>query len=136
MAGKMKRDIEKFKQKALADADAVMESFILGLYGEIIRRTPVAAMNGGRARGSWELGTRLATDRRTKDGPKNKSGKVKRPSGLRNMARHSDKKPVYISSAIPYIVPLENGHSQQAPKGFMVRGSVLYVVSQFRKASS
>jgi hypothetical protein len=91
-------------------------------------------MNGGRAKGSWELGTRLATDTRTTDGPKNRAGIVRAPPGLKGMARNSDRTPVYISSAIPYIVPLENGHSGQAPKGFMVRGSITHTMAQFRKA--
>ena len=133
MAGKMARDIKTFEARVKTDADKVMESFLFGLYGEIIRRTPVAALNGGRAKGSWELGTKLATDRRTTDGPKNKSGIARIPSGLAGMAQKSDRVPVYISSAIPYIVPLEHGHSQQAPKGFMVKGSIIHTVAQFRK---
>jgi hypothetical protein len=132
MAGKMARDIKTFEARVKTDADKVMESFLFGLYGEIIRRTPVAALNGGRARGSWEMGTGLATNRSV-DGPKNKSGAVRPPSGLAGMARKSDRVPVYISSAIPYIVPLEHGHSTQAPKHFMVKGSIIHTVAQFRK---
>ena len=132
MAGKMARDIKTFEARVKTDADRVMESFLFGLYGEIVRRTPVAAMNGGRARGSWEMGTNLATNRSV-DGPKNKSGAVRPPPRLAGMAQKSDRIAVYISSAIPYIVPLEHGHSQQAPKGFMVAGSIIHTLAQFRK---
>ena len=132
MAGKMARDIKTFEARVKTDADKVMESFLFGLYGEIIRRTPVAAVNGGRARGSWEMGTKFATNRSV-DGPKNKSGAARPPSGLAGMARKSDRVPVYISSAIPYIVPLEHGHSKiQAPHG-MVQQSIAHTVAQFRK---
>jgi hypothetical protein len=128
--GKMAKDIKKFESKMKADADNVMESFVFGLYGEIIRRTPV---DTGRAKGSWELGTALATDRRTTDGPKNPSGVVKKPAGLKGMVKKSDRIPIYISSAIPYIVPLEHGHSkEQATKGYMVAGSITHTLAQFR----
>ena len=133
MAGKMARDIKDFEAKVRREADNVVENFVFGLYGEIIRRTPVAALNGGRARGSWELATSLSNDSRTTDGPKNRSGVARKPPGLKGMVKKSDSVPIYISSCIPYIVPLENGHSQQASPGFMVRGSVKYVVSQFRQ---
>lgn len=132
--GKMAKDIKKFESKMKADADNVMESFVFGLYGEIIRRTPVAAINGGRAKGSWELGTRLATDRRTTDGPKNPLGVVKKPAGLKGMAEKSDRIPIYISSAIPYIVRLEHGHSKQADKYYMVAGSITHTLAQFRSS--
>ena len=132
MAGKMAKDIKAFEAKVRRDADNVMESFVFGLYGEIIRRTPAAALNGGRAKGSWELATKLATDRRTTDGPKNKQGIAKKPAGLEGMVKKSDRVPIYISSAIPYIVPLEHGHSQQAHEGFMVAGSIIHTLAQFR----
>ena len=132
--GKMAQDIKKFEAKVKTAADNVMESFVFGLYGEIIRRTPVAALNGGRAKGSWELGTKLATDRRTTDGPKNRAGVAKKPAGLAGMAKNSDRVPVYISSAIPYIVRLEHGWSDQADPHFMVQGSITHTVAQFRKA--
>lgn len=130
--GKMAEDVKAFEAKMRREADLTMASFVFGLYGEIVRRTPVAALNGGRAKGSWELGIRLATDRRTEGGPKNPSGIVKKPPGLEGMVQKSDRIPIYISSAIPYIVPLEHGHSDQATPGYMVQGAVTYTVAQFR----
>ena len=126
--GKMAQDIKRFETKMKEDADTWTRAFLLGLYGEVIRRTPVKE---GRARGSWEMSKNLATNSSV-DGPKNKSGRVKAPASLRSLAKNSDRVPVYISSALIYIVPLEHGHSKiQAPNG-MVQGAVTHTVAQFR----
>ena len=128
MAGKMAKDIKAFEAKVRRDADTMMGSSVFGLYGEIIRRTPVKE---GRAKGSWELGGTLATNSSV-DGPKNKLGIVKKPPGFAGMVRKSDRVPIYISSALIYIVPLEHGHSKiQAPHG-MVQQSIAHTVAQFR----
>lgn len=127
--GKMGNDVRKFsKSRVKGEADKVTRAFIMGLFGEIVRRTPVLE---GRARGSWEVGTELATNTRV-DGPKNKAGRVKMPSGFAGTVRKIEQKPVYISSALIYIVPLEHGHSKiQAPHG-MVQQSIAHTVAQFR----
>ena len=42
---------------------------------------------------------------------------------LNNLTMQDLKQPIYISNALPYALPLEYGHSQQAPNG-MIRVTV------------
>ncbi len=86
---------------------------LLGLRG-VVFKTPV---DTGRARGSWQAGgvtNESVTDRLDPDGGNAVS------IGLANL--NAIRKPfgvMFIFSNLPYIVPLEDGHSQQAPQGMV-----------------
>lgn len=84
---------------------------------EIVRRTPV---DTGRARANWFLseGTpRIETTSST-------SAQSFSASAL------TGRNPIYITNSLPYIVPLEYGHSKQAPAG-MVRTAIAMVMARF-----
>jgi len=93
----------------------------------VVLKTPV---DTGRARGNWNVtfgnpSTRVSENRdKPGDNTINKgSGKISRvePFGR-----------IYISNNLPYILPLENGWSTQAPTG-MVSTTVTEIESQFRR---
>lgn len=83
----------------------------LVLHGKITQRTPV---DTGRARANWFLAEgepRIETKQSTApETPPKLSGNTV----------------IYLTNSLPYIVPLEYGHSKQAPFG-MVRVSIAEV---------
>lgn len=116
---KFSLDISKFVEKATAAPDLVVRKVATDLLTNIVKRTPV---DTGRARASWIIGLNRF------EGPTQYTATDKNGNRtvLQGMARLSDYKPgdtVYIGSRLPYILPLEFGHSNQAPVG-MVRISV------------
>jgi hypothetical protein len=92
-----------------------------------VLKTPV---DTGRARGNWQaaLGSPATSILESAD-----------KSGQQTISREGptilDAPPfsvVWLSNNLPYIEPLENGHSAQAPNG-MVSTTVTEIESQFRR---
>lgn len=95
----------------------VVRKVSLQALARIVLRTPV---DTGRARGNWQVtidgtpakGTVQALD---KDGTRTVV------AGGKEIAQAKPFGVVYITNNLPYIEPLENGHSKQAPPGGIVR---------------
>jgi hypothetical protein len=117
-------DLARFARKSEATVDETFRSIYIELFTSVISDTPV---DQGRARGSWQItiGEPAIGQSRHLD----KTGPVGSPSAknsgaavaavLNTQAELGDV--VWLTSNLPYIEPLEYGHSQrQAPKG-MVR---------------
>ena len=95
--------------------------FIRGLALKMLRgfvlRTPV---DTGFARNNWQV-TRGSIGNDAPY-PANKSGDVagRELSVINSIAKLEDlKQIVYIWNAVPYIIPLETGHSDKAPEGML-----------------
>lgn len=93
-----------------------------GLRG-VVEKTPV---DTGRARGNWQLsvgespeGETGLLDGSTRDlaGDEGSSAAVTR--GLAKIAGLQPYATIFIGNNVPYIVPLEEGHSKQAPRGMV-----------------
>ena len=85
----------------------------------IMRRTPV---DTGRARANWNASIGAPDTTTTEN-----TSFMSALSNLQSVSAGFDLfkgQEFWISNGLPYIQPLENGHSAQAPKGFMVRGAV------------
>lgn len=84
----------------------------------IVTTTPV---NTGRAKGNWNASVG-SEDISTSD--------VTDPSGQATMSAHQQtieqwrlgKGPIFLANGLPYILPLENGSSSQAPTGMTQHG--------------
>jgi hypothetical protein len=121
-------DIAKFVKKANGNADAVVRKTVLDIGTSLVEKTPVgdasywkkkppAGYVGGHARANWQhstgspvvsevLGTdksgAATVDRITASIPQDAAGKVH-----------------FITNSVPYIEPLEDGHSRQALNGMI-----------------
>lgn len=124
----------EFAQAAGLKLSTAMQLISLDLLRRIVQRTPAKT---GRARSSWDMtlgspsdflppeieGTAPAADPMQKFTSSFAGGGM----GFHNAAAGIDGlQAVYIVSNLPYIEPLENGHSKQAPAG-MVRLSMAEV---------
>jgi len=106
----MKGDINR------KDIDKAFRGLVLQLYKEIIRDTPV---DTGRARGNWQLAVGSAPSGEASRLEKGQGGNQLREANTRT-SRPLEGKSIFIANNLPYIVPLEEGHSKQG-KGFVQR---------------
>jgi hypothetical protein len=72
---------------------------------------------GGRARANWFVGIGSAPTDTTED--VDASGSVALAAGASTIDGAQSGVAIYLVNNLPYIVPLNNGHSHQAPVGFI-----------------
>lgn len=121
-------DIEKFVKKTGANADKVVRNVVLDIGKSLVMKTPVGDPKywkskppkgyvGGHARGNWQhsVGNRVIEEIDCID-----------PSGQKSIDRITASIPDkaaglvhYVQNSVPYIKRLEEGHSRQAPQGFV-----------------
>ncbi|MFA0813359.1 hypothetical protein [Microbulbifer epialgicus] len=122
---KFSASLKQFNEDALAEADRVYRASNIELFNSVIRDTPV---DTGRARGNWQttIGTHAQSSslRLDRSGAEAQTEVIKNVGGLDNVN--------YLINNLPYIQPLEYGHSKQAPAG-MVRRNVLRIQSIIRR---
>lgn len=96
----------------------------VGLRG-LIFKTPV---DNGTARGNWN------TDFDKKDESVNEHATIRDGllKGYAKMDRFKLGQTIYFTNALPYIISLEFGHSDQAPNG-MVRVTFQELINYFKK---
>jgi hypothetical protein len=103
-------------------ADQIVREVALAADRTVVRATPV---DTGRARANWQA-TLGAPAVGTLDGGAGKRASVASATG-RNAGVIAGYKggradsAVFLTNNLPYIVPLNNGSSQQAPAGFVER---------------
>jgi hypothetical protein len=108
-------ELAKFAEQATEAIDASLREIIIEVAGSLIRMSPV---DSGRFRGNWQFS--LAT-------PDNSTSLNVDPTGAETLGRivaeagaFTAGQVAYITNSLPYAIPLEYGHSTQAPGG-MVR---------------
>ena len=113
--GSFALDIAKFAEDAKGAIDDVMREIIIEIGGNVIRMSPV---DEGRFKGNWQFSidrpAQGTLDRLDKNGAETIAelveGAIQFRAGMN----------AYIVNNLPYAIPLEYGHSDQAPGG-MVR---------------
>lgn len=118
----VKADLRKFASVLDIGIGLVVEKVSRDLHGKIVRRTPV---DTGRARASWDV----AVGAPAKTPPPVPGKESYAAKDFDPGSKIDGTAPVYITSNLVYIEPLENGHSKQAPLG-MVRISVAEVAAE------
>lgn len=128
-------NVGKFAKKTKLKLDTVVRKVCFDLYTKVKRKTPV---DTGYARANWMVGINQIPTGLNLQVPPSGSKSIK---GFRTEVIQSPPPPpalmsikagtiVYIVNNVPYIVPLEHGHSKtQAPNG-MVKVSVLEVMNE------
>lgn len=114
--GSFDSDIKKFAKKAGLEVDTVVRKVTLQAWNGVTRKTPV---DTGRAKGNWNMA----------EGSMNTTVN-KGATQVQTYKKFSGKKDIYITNSLPYIMALEKGSSQQAPKG-MVDVTMNEIRSQF-----
>lgn len=115
-------------------ADRVMREIALATDRTIVRATPV---DTGRARANWQA-TLGAPAVGTVDAAPGKRASVTVATGRNGavIAGYKGGTPgaaIFLTNNLPYIVPLNDGHSGQASAGFVERG-IETVLSAARRA--
>ncbi len=108
-------ELAKFAEQATEAIDASLREVIIEVAGSLIQMSPV---DSGRFRGNWQFS--LVT-------PDNSTSLNVDPTGVETLGRIVAAAGVFtagqtgfITNSLPYAIPLEYGHSTQAPTG-MVR---------------
>lgn len=102
--------IDEFARKVGLSSVTVAKRVGFDLFGRITRKTPV---DTGRARGSWTIAVNDAN--RTVP----PAGQADYPIPQVGALALQPGDAIVISNNLPYIVALEQGHSQQAPAGMV-----------------
>ncbi|WHI52715.1 hypothetical protein P3339_08125 [Microbulbifer sp. MLAF003] len=122
---KFSASLKQFNEDALAEADRLYRATNIELFNSVIRDTPV---DTGRARGNWQ--TTVGTPAQSSSLRLDRSGAEAQAEVIQNVSGLD--KVNYLINNLPYIQPLEYGHSKQAPAG-MVRRNVLRIKSIIRR---
>lgn len=108
-------DLEKFGKVTADEARVIFQKIALELDSRVVLGTPV---DEGRARGNWfpSINTpSSAVDENSLD--KSGAAAIARISATVGGAKLGDT--IWLTNNLPYILPLENGHSKQAPVGMV-----------------
>lgn len=112
--GRHWEDIERLKLKLIERRRQLLRGLVLEAHKRIVLRTPV---DTGRARGNWMLTEGEASEvvRDFLDA----SGQAALAEAVQFVGQMTGDDVVFIVNNLPYIGPLERGHSQQAPAGMV-----------------
>jgi hypothetical protein len=91
------------------------QKVVLQVLSGVVEKTPV---DTGRAKGGWQV-TINFIDASIPTGVKDKAGGATIAAGVAALANLTPFSVVYISNNVEYIIPLEEGHSTQAPNGML-----------------
>ena len=127
------RKLRSFAKKAEIDVGVVAKRMAFSAFKSIVIKTPV---DTGRARSSWNISEGSIDQSVSPEVDKTESrgrgsGKFQQATAisakkLRQLRHVNSRFPVfYITNSLPYIIPLEEGHSSQADKGYMVKRTLV-----------
>jgi hypothetical protein len=104
-------DIHKFTIKTNLAADKVLRGTVLGLFGNIIQRTPV---DTGRLRSNWQVSIGSYPAETVTQTPA-----IAVTKGNAEIGKAQMKDSIYIVNNLPYAHVIELGSSKQAPQGMI-----------------
>ena len=107
-------DVGKFARDAAEAHDKITRAATLDFFSGTIKSTPV---DTGRARGAWTTG--VGEEPEASPERLDPGGSAATAEVVANTPQGAGQE-VFLINDLPYIIELENGHSQQAPAG-MVR---------------
>lgn len=130
--GSFTLSLQQFAQAAPEKARTVARKVALSALESVVMKTPVgdpklwkspppAGYVGGRLRANWFVG--LGAPNVAVVAKIDAGGQSTINAGAADIARADGDQPIYITNSLPYAIPVEYGHSSQAPTG-MVRVTV------------
>ena len=110
-------DIRRFAEQLELGPGIVARKIALDIFGDLLAGTPV---DTGRARSNWRISIRTPdlTVLETV-GESAASAAIQYSIAQARLFRFNGRQPIYITNPLPYIEPLNEGWSQQAPAGFV-----------------
>lgn len=127
MATKFALAVAAFSAKAKANVDATIRESILGIAIEVIERSPIGdpSLWAHKPAKAYVPGTFKANWVGSLGGINYTTTDETDPSGEVSLVTISAQLPddpkgiFYITNSLPYAIPLEDGHSKQAPQGIV-----------------
>lgn len=121
-------DIANFVKKCGANADLVTRNVVLDIGKSLVEKTPVGDAEywahpappgyvGGHARANWSHSTGNQVIQEIDE--IDKSGNASNNRIAASVPMNAGGKVHFIQNSVPYIIPLEEGHSRQAPNGMV-----------------
>lgn len=107
-------DLKKFGKVTRDQARMIFQKIALDLDSRVVLSTPV---DTGRARGNWFPSINSPSWGMSNIADKSGGVSLARLSGVVAGAQLGDV--IWQTNNLPYILPLENGHSGQAPEGMV-----------------
>lgn len=107
-------DVAAWCERAKADMDLVVRKICLDMFKRVILRTPVAT---GRARANWSCAIGSVPDDVLELDDKSGTATISKMAAVVAGVKAGDV--IYLVNNVPYILPLEYGHSKQAPAGMV-----------------
>lgn len=118
MAGAFALDISKFVNQAKLDTKTAVQKIAMEAFKRVILRTPV---DTGRARANW--GVMVGSPYAGATDAVDKTGAATMAAMMAAVRAWNGQGTVYMCNNLQYSIPLEYGHSKQAPGG-MVRVTI------------
>jgi hypothetical protein len=118
------RTLNEFVKKAEIAPALVATKVAFEIYGRVISTTPV---DTGWAKASWNIREKRPS---LETPPEGSDQPLPQPPPVAT----SDFPIWYVTNNVPYILALENGHSRQAGKGYMVKRALNTVQADLKKA--
>lgn len=102
------------------NSDELVRKVAVAINTTVILATPV---DTGRARSNWQIGIGYAPlSTKISYGPNSERSVIQANNSIIKSYGTANKgQYIHITNNLPYIVPLNNGHSAQAPAGFVER---------------
>ena len=121
-------DIANFVKKANGNADSVTRKTVLDIGTRLVERTPVGDATywahpappgyvGGHARTNWQHSTGAPVVSEVIGVDKDGSGTIGKIAA--SIPEKAAGLVHFITNSVPYIEPLEDGHSRQSPNGMV-----------------
>ena len=121
-------DIANFAKKANGNADAVTRKTVLDIGTRLVECTPVGDATywkskpppgyaGGHARANWQHSTGAPVVSEVPGIDKDGTGTIGKIAA--SIPQKAAGQVHFITNSVPYIDPLEDGHSRQAPNGMV-----------------
>lgn len=115
-------DINKFNLRLTHATDETIEAVELELFSSIIYDSPV---DKGRFRGNWQVSFDAPKGGTLQDIDKTGSATIAKAKGV--IGSRSGGRLTYFVNNLPYSVPLEYGHSRQAPAGMVRKNAQRFI---------
>lgn len=127
-------DLKAFAEKAKGNAHAVTRKVVLEIGGALVIRSPVGdalywksppppGYVGGRFRANWQYGDGAINSTTTEETDRKSYASEEAAAEGSGLAGKVDAKAGgkvhYLTNSLPYAIPIENGHSRQAPFGLV-----------------
>jgi hypothetical protein len=109
------KELDKVIKAMTAFTETQVINLSLDIHGELIEETPV---DTGWAQNNWQLGV-ASSPQGTLGSPENVDTSGPNAGVPNILSWKISKGPIYITNNVPYILPLNAGHSKKAPKGFI-----------------